>query len=208
MKDIKPRPLKYIFKEEEIYDLLEKEPDRIENGLTFIGKKIALKKEHWLLPRLMGKREIDLLFKDEKGVYLIVEIKSIISFTWQREKGMEQAALYRFLFGFSDEDELSSGWLEPKLVKTMCIFPRIRHSYIIKYAIVYDIELKTFPDIGISWKKERDNNGKMGYPVFDKYLKNYPKPYKGISFEEHNRKIKEYVYSKIDELKRWDKFDI
>ena len=153
-----------------------------------------------MLPKLMGEREIDLLFQDEKGVYLMVEIKSSIAFTWQREKAMEQAVFYRFLFGLADEGA-GDYWLEPKLVRSMVIFPRVRNYYIVKYAIAYDIELKTFPDIGISWKKER-KEGKWGYPVYEKSLKGYPKPYKGQSFEEHNRRIKEHVYSKIPELKK------
>ena len=37
------QPIKYIFEESEIHDLLEKEPERIEKGLIFIGKKVPLK---------------------------------------------------------------------------------------------------------------------------------------------------------------------
>jgi hypothetical protein len=51
-------------KEREFENILERYPELIEGGLTFEGRQVAI-----------GRRHIDLLFRDRFGQRLIVELK-------------------------------------------------------------------------------------------------------------------------------------
>ena len=128
----------YVKNETQLRKLLENEPDRIEEGMTFVASNMKPKVPSILSSlrkniKLRGR--LDLLLKDKDGCPVIVEIKGRTN-PGRRREGLYQLVEYRLFF--------SLGWCTPRL-----IYLTLQNIRLLDEIYMFDIEPMFWDDIGI-----------------------------------------------------------